>query len=416
MRVEILCTGNELLDGSVVDTNSAWLEAELFKLGLEVAEKRVVPDDLGVITAAMREIAARADFCIVSGGLGPTLDDLSAEALAHAAGVPLEEHAPTLEGLRKWMESRGRELNPAQARQAQVPAGATVLPNEVGTAPHIQLRLGKCLVALLPGVPREFFHLAERFVIPRIAERFCEAAGGEHFAFTQIRCYGVWEADMAWAVRELPRAHPGLRIGTRTSAPENQLKLRARGATLAEAEADLAAAVAEAKEKLGAKVYAVGSASFAATTLAKLRAEGATVALAESVSGGLAASLLAEVPGASEVLVASFVVYQDRAKRELLGVPAELLEREGAVSEAVARDLALRARERAGTTYAAAVTGFAGPGGGTERDPAGTFYAALASPSGTKVERYALVRADRERVRRSAAYAALDLLRTANRS
>lgn len=413
MRVEILCTGNELLDGSVVDSNSAWLESELFKLGLEVAEKRVVPDDLAVIAGAMREIAARADFCVTSGGLGPTPDDLTAEALSQAAGVKLVEDPATVQKIRTWMASRGREYSAAQARQALVPEGAEVIQNDFGTAPHLQLAIGRCTFALLPGVPREFFGLAQAHVIPRIAARLDAEQGAQKYAFTQLRCYGVWEADMAWAVRELPRNHPHVRIGTRTSAPENHLKLRASGATQEEADARLAAAVDEARAKLGSKVYAVGDVTFAQATLEKLRAEGATVALAESLTGGLAASLLAEVPGASDVLVASFVTYQERAKTALLGVDAGLLAREGAVSEAVAKAMAEGARARAGTTYAAAVTGFAGPTGGTERDPVGTFYAALATSTGTKVERHQLLRADRERVRRGAALAALDFFRTA---
>ncbi|MBS2027284.1 MAG: CinA family nicotinamide mononucleotide deamidase-related protein [Deltaproteobacteria bacterium] len=412
MRVEILCTGNELLDGSVVDSNSAWLEAKLFELGLEVAEKRVVPDDLGVITAAMREIAARADFCVTSGGLGPTPDDLTAEALANAAGVPLVVDAHTTERLRAWMQSRGREYGPAQSRQALVPQGAEVIDNPVGSAPHLQMKIGKCTFALLAGVPREFHTLAESHVIPRIAERFA-ADTGEQYAFTQLRCIGVWEADMAWAVRELPKSHPHVRIGTRTMAPENHLKLRASGPTRQEAQARLDAAVREAKDKLGTRVYALGDTTFAMATLQKLKAEGATVAFAESVSGGMAASLLAEVPGASEVLSASFVVYSERAKTALLGLDPDFITREGAVSEAVTRELALRARERAKTTYAAACTGWAGPGGGTERDPVGTFYAALATASGVTVSRFEYPRADRERIRKGAAYACLDLLRTA---
>ena len=412
MRVEILCTGNELLDGSVVDSNSAWLEAKLFEFGLEVAEKRVVPDDIDVIIEAMREISLRADFCVTSGGLGPTPDDLTAEALANAAGVPLVEDVHTAERLRAWMQSRGREYGPAQSRQALVPKGAEIIDNPVGSAPHIQMKIGKCTFALLPGVPREFFVLADAHVIPRIHERFSKDIS-EQYAFTQLRCINVWEADMAWAVRELPKSHPSVRIGTRTMAPENHLKLRASGPTRAEAQARLDAAVREAKDKLGTRVYAVGDTTFAMATLQKLRDEGATVAFAESVSGGMAASLLAEVPGASHALVASYVVYSEKAKMNLLDLDPDLLAREGPVSEAVTRELARLARERARTTYAAACTGWAGPTGGNARDPVGTFYAALATPSEVTVSRFEYPRADRERIRKGAAYACLDLLRTA---
>jgi nicotinamide-nucleotide amidase len=415
MRVEILCTGNELLDGSVVDTNSAWLEARLFALGLEVARKLVVPDDLGVIAAAMQEISGRADVCLTSGGLGPTPDDLTCEALALAAGKPLVEHGPTVERMKAWMLARGRTYAPAQARQAQVPEGARVLENAFGTAPHVHFDLGRCTFMLLPGVPKELFGLSEAFVLPEIAARLQREGTRRFHAFTQLRCYGVWEADMSWAVRELPQHHPHLRLGTRTSAPENFLKLRAEGATQEEADQRLASAVEAARARLGDKVYAVGEQTFAQATLAKLRAEGATVALAESLTGGLAASLLVEVPGASEVLVASYVVYAEQAKVKLLGLDPALIQREGVVSEPVAAELAIQARARAGTTYGAGVTGYAGPGGGTARDPVGTFYVSIATAQGVQVERSQFPVADRERIRRAAAFAVLDGLRRAGR-
>jgi nicotinamide-nucleotide amidase len=413
MRVEILCTGNELLDGSVVDTNSAWFEARLFALGEEVAEKRVVPDDLGVIAAAMKEIATRADFCVVSGGLGPTPDDLTMEALALAAGVPLVDHAPTLERLAGWAKSRGRELTPNQARQARVPSGSQVITNEYGTAPHIQMKVGRCHFFLLPGVPREMMPLCDEQVLPVLQKHLETTGRTESYAFTQLRCTNIWEAEMAWVVRDLPKAFPGLRIGTRTTFPENHLKLRASGATPEEANRTLAMAVSAAREKLGTKVFTEGTRSFAQCTLDELRARRWTVALAESCTGGLCAALITEVAGASEVLLGSAVTYTLSAKSRLLGLDAAFIEREGAVSEAVTQAMATAVRKKLGADIGAAITGWAGPGGGTAKDPVGTFYAAIDGPAGSRVVRSEVPLVDRERVRRGAAFAALHLIRQA---
>lgn len=415
MRIEILCTGNELLDGSVVDTNSAWFEARCFSMGVEVREKRVVPDHLPTLVAALGELTARADLVVVSGGMGPTPDDLTAEALAQAAGVPLVEDARTVERLAAFMASRGRPFSEAQRRQALVPRGCEVLDNDFGTAPHLQQVIGRCRVVCLPGVPREFIGLSERYVLPLVASALRSKPDAQFHAFGLVRCIGIWEAEMAARVKDLPARIPGLRLGTRTSAPENHLKFRTSAATQAEADAQLAEAIAYARAQLGEKVYATGETTFARATFEALKGQGATVAFAESLTAGLAAGMLAEVPGASAVLRGGFVTYTDEMKRLLLGVDAALLASHGAVSEPVARAMAEGCRARTGATYGIAITGWAGPDGGTEADPVGTYYAARSGPDGTVCERVELPIQDRERIRRSAAFAALDLARRAGR-
>jgi nicotinamide-nucleotide amidase len=218
---------------------------------------------------------------------------------------------------------------------------------------------------------------------------------------------------MAWAVRELPERIPGLRIGTRTAAPENHLKLRAQGRTPVEAQAALDSAVAEARARLGDKVFAVGEHSLPEVTYQKLKAQGATVALAESCTGGLAAALLTEISGSSAVLKGSMVTYTEEAKAKVLGIDPALIAREGVVSEAVALEMATRVRKLLDATYGVGVTGWAGPTGGTERDPVGTFYLGFADARGARAERICLPGLDRERVRRFAAFAMLNLLRLA---
>jgi len=421
MRIELLCTGNELLDGSVVDTNSTWFCDRAFERGLPVARKETLPDDLPALIEAFRTIGARADFVVVSGGLGPTTDDLTVEAAAAAAGVPLETDESFLEQLKRRYADRGFAFTPNNARQARIPKGATLVPNPYGTAPMVVVRVGKADFHLLPGVPREFKPLCDEQVVPRLEARVAAEGPRAHHASRVLKLYGIGESHLDHQVRALPAKHPDVYVGFRTHMPENHLKLLAHGATDAEAAARLAAVEAEARAILGDKVFGIDKEEFAPVVVRALKASGATVALAESCTGGLAASMLAAVPGASDALVFSAVVYQDRAKTLLLGVDAELVRRDGAVSASVTRALAEAARDRAQATYGLAITGWAGPGGGTAQDPVGTVYLCLATPgpSGrgtTTIEqrhhwKWGGQDDGRQRVRQFAAYQALDVLR-----
>ncbi len=410
MRIEILCTGNDLLDGTVVDTNAALFCERAFERGAPVSRKETVPDDLPALVAAFRDLGARADFVVVSGGMGPTTDDLTVEAAAAAAGVPLDTDTATLEAIQQRFAQRGIPFTPNNARQARYPRGATVVPNPHGTAPMIVVRVGKADFHLLPGVPREFSALCDEEVVPRLEARLSAEGGRVHFAGRVLKAYGIGESHLDDKVRDLHGHHPDVFVGFRTHAPENHLKLLARGATPEEAGSRLAAAEAEARTLLGAKVFGADREELAQVVVRALKERGATVALAESCTAGLVSSMLAAVPGASDALVLGAVVYQDRAKTLLLGVDEELVRREGAVSAPVTRALAEAARERSGATWGLAVTGWAGPGGGTEKDPVGTVYLCLAGPGGLVEQRHRWAW-DRERVRLFAAYQALDLLR-----
>jgi len=410
MRLEILCTGNELLDGSVVDTNSPYLMERTLALGLPVLRKETVPDDLEVIADAMRTIGARADVLIVSGGLGPTTDDLTVDAAALAAGVPLETDEAMLAHIKERFSRRGVTFTANNARLARVPKGGVAVTNPFGSAPMIALKVGKAEVFLLPGVPREFRGLCDQEIVPRLRERVLTAAGHTHLALRILKTYGIPESHLDELMKELPQRHPHVKLGFRTHAPENHLKLFAEGPSPEDAGARLAAAEAEARALLGHRCFGADAEEFPAAVLASLQKSGATLALAESCTAGLCASLLADVSGASRTLVSSAVVYQDQAKTQLLGVDAELVRRESAVSAPVTRALAEAARAKAGATYGLAITGWAGPGGGTERDPVGTVYIALAGPRGLVEQRHRFG-FDRARVRLFAAYQALDLLR-----
>ena len=411
MRVELLCTGDELVTGLTPDTNSPYLEARLFELGIKVQRVVLVGDVREDITQALREAASRADVVIVSGGLGPTADDFTAECAAAAAGVPLVEDAGTLAFLRERARKRGRELTPNVARMALVPEGSQVVPNPVGAAPLFIVRMEGCRLFFLPGVPREYRALVDGEVLPRVRTELEKLPGRTHRAFRLLRTVGLPESVLDARVAPLAAAHPRVVFGFRTHAPENQLKLMAEAPTQAEAEAALAAAEAAARAELGRVVYGADGDTYIGVLARLLTEAGATLSLAESCTGGLIASQLTAVSGASGFFLGGAVVYTEPMKTAWAGVPAELLARHGAVSAPVAVAMAEGIRAACKTTYSLSVTGFAGPTGGTPEDPVGTVYCALAAEGApTRCERYSIP-GDRDMVRLFAASYALELLR-----
>ena len=411
MRVELVCTGDELVTGLITDTNSPYLEARLFDLGVKVQRVTLVGDVREHITRALQEAAARADVVLVSGGLGPTADDFTAECAAQAAGVPLVEDARALAAIRERFARRGVHFTPNNARPAQVPEGSEVMLNPVGTAPMFVLRLGSCSLFFVPGVPSEYRALVDAHVLPRLRGLLESRPQRTHRAFRLLRTVGLPESHLDAAVAPLVARHPQVTFGFRTEAPENHLKLLAEAPSQAEADAALAGAEAAARAILGRAVYGADGQDYAQALVQRLAAAHATLAVAESCTGGLISAALTGVSGASEVFVGGAVVYAESMKTAWAGVPAPLLARHGAVSREVALALASGVRARAGAQYGLSVTGFAGPGGGTREDPVGTVYCALAAADGlARCERYSFG-GDRERVRRFAAGAALELLR-----
>jgi nicotinamide-nucleotide amidase len=406
MHVELIATGNELLTGQVVDTNSPWLMDRLWDLGVMVRRKTLVGDDRADLDAAVRETTGRADLVVLSGGMGPTEDDLTSEVVARAAGVPLELHGPSLGYIEERFRRFGREMTPNNAKQAMFPRGAEVVPNRFGTAPGFSLRLGRGELVCLPGVPLEYRGLCEEFVLPRVAARLAEVP-----AARVVKLFGVPESHADHVMRPImddPR-NAGVRWGYRAHWPEVHVKWTVSGDDAA-ARADGIAA--EVRSAFGDRVWGEGKDELPDLVVARLAARGERVALAESCTGGLLASILTSVPGASAVIDVGVVAYANSMKERVLGVPAKLLAAHGAVSDPVARALAEGARRVAGATWGVGITGIAGPTGGTPEKPVGTVFIALAGPPGTSgVQR--LYRGDRDRIRRQAAYEALDLLRRA---
>jgi nicotinamide-nucleotide amidase len=408
--VEFIVTGDEVMRGLIADTNTAITASKLFPLGLSLRRTTVVGDRGEDIRRAFLETSTRADFCIVSGGLGPTSDDLTAECAAQAAGVPLRTHQPWIAHLHeRWAKIRPGELIPQNnLRQADVPEGAEVLGNPNGSAPAFALRIDRCLFFFLPGVPREYHALVDEMVLPRLVQ----ATGNAILRGRILQCYGVTESRLDEMVAPVRVVHPEVRFGFRTRFPENHLTLSALAADATVAEANLARVEEKCRAILGAFVYGADGVTFAQTLGERLARLGQTICSAESCTGGLLTQMLTEVGGSSRWTLGAFVTYSNEMKEEALGVPRELIEKYGAVSEEAARAMAEGARRRSGATWSPSITGIAGPDAGTPEKPVGTVWLALAGPRGT-VARKAKYRGDRGQVRTQAAYGALQLLREA---
>jgi len=408
LKVELLATGDELLTGQVVDTNSAWLMDRLWDLGVMARRKTLVGDDRADLLAALGESSGRSDLVVMSGGLGPTEDDLTAEVVAAAMGVPLELHQPSLDAIRARFVRFGREMTPNNEKQARFPRGATVIPNRFGTAPGFSVPLGRAELVALPGVPVEYRGLCEEFVLPRVASRTGSAP-----AFRLVKLFAVPESHADERMRPVmdDPANRGVRFGYRAHWPEIHVKWAVSGPG-AEERAD--AILARVREIFGDAIFAEGKEELARLVVERLAERRERVAVAESCTGGLLAETLTSVPGSSAVFDLGIVAYANEIKSRFVAVAPELLEAHGAVSEPVARGLAEGVRRAAAATWGIGITGIAGPDGGTPGKPVGTVHLALAGPRGTQaVER--LYRGDRERVRRHAAFEALNLLRLALR-
>lgn len=406
MKAEIIAVGDELLSGETEDSNSSLISRALAEAGIDVVRRRTVGDRQDEIVAALREAAKRTRLVIVTGGLGPTPADLTRQALAEAAGRPLVRDGQAEANLRAFFARRGWTPSGSNFRQCEAPAGAELIENSCGTAPGIFLEWSGALLFALPGPPAEMREMLLRSVLPRLREEARESGGGERKART-LRLIGIGESNAAEALRGLidPAGEPALAIYA--SPGEVRLRLAAKGAGAA---ARLGALESEIRRRLGERIYGEDDDSLESVAGKLLRERKATLALAESCTGGLLADRITDVPGASDYFAAGFVAYANAAKVRLLGVDEAIIPAHGAVSEECARAMAEGARARAGTNLALAVTGIAGPGGGSPEKPVGLVYIALADDSGTSVEKH-LCPGTRLQFKRRVSTLALDLLR-----
>lgn len=406
LNAEILAIGSEMLTPFRVDTNSLWLTEQLNALGVEVKLKTIVGDDELRLEEAIRDALRRSDIIISTGGLGPTEDDITKKVFARVLGRALEVHEPSLERIKARFARRNIEMTPNNVRQAMALVGAQVLPNDHGSAPGQLVEQGNCTVALLPGPPREMKPMFIEQIAPVLKQRVGEVYILRH----KLSIYGLTESkcDALAAPVYTQYTNPATTILFKDGQLELHLTAQARNE--AEAASLLAELAAKLRDVLGDYVYSEKDEPLEKVVGDLLRANNATLATAESCTGGLLAGRLTEVPGSSDYFIEGVVSYANTAKIDLLGVPRELIEQHGAVSEQVAEAMAAGIRARAGTTLGIGITGIAGPGGGSEEKPVGLVYIALADANESKARQLVLP-GDRQFIRSLAVNAALDLVR-----
>ena len=406
---EILSTGEEIRCGAVVDTNAAHIARRLEEVGVVVRRHRSVGDDIDEIVRALTDMGQQADLAVVTGGLGPTDDDRTAEAAAAAAGVACDLNRAALASIKAFFSGRGRPMSDANRKQAQMPRGADWLANPVGTAPGFRLTVGRCRIYFLPGVPREMRRMLETAVLPDL-----EKQPGQARAVRRTRTlvtFGLAESAVGERLDGFKAIFPDLTIGFQVRFPEILVRFYGRDPWAGRLEGRLAEAVGWAFDRLGERVVSLTGGSMAEVVGDLLRRHGVTLALAESCTGGLMAHWLTEVAGSSDYFHFSGVVYANAAKEAVLGVPESILSRFGAVSQETARAMAEGARRVAGTDWGLATTGIAGPGGGSAQKPVGTVCIGLAGPQNTHTFGYHFPFEDRDMNKRIFAMSALDRLR-----
>ena len=407
MRCEILGVGTELLMGQIANTDAQYLSRKLSELGISVLRHSVVGDNPQRLKDAIELALSRSDLVITSGGLGPTEDDITKETVCQVMGFPMAMHEESLQSLRSFFQGLGREMTDNNLRQAMQPIGGTVMRNLRGTAPGCILERDGKIAAVLPGPPRELQGMYEDQLEPYLRERTQLTFHSEY-----LRIVGVGESKVESVLEDLFHSdNPTLALYCAPGEVQARLTVSCPRGT--DAGALLAPLKAEIYRRLGNSVYAEGqNASMAQTLIDIFREKQMTLALAESCTGGLLASKIVALPGASDVLLASLVTYANSAKAHLLGVSEETLAAHGAVSAECCLEMVCGARKETGADCAVSVTGIAGPGGGTEEKPVGTVYVGLSGPFGEKWERLQL-RGDRTHIREVTCLYAMNLLRLA---
>lgn len=412
MQAVILSIGDELALGQTVDTNTAYLAAKLAELGIWTLYHQTLADDQALIAGAIRQAADSAELVLITGGLGPTKDDLTRQALAQAMEVELVEDAEGLRAIEVFFIGRGKALTEANRVQALLPVGSEGIPNAKGTAPGIRATLGKARIFVMPGVPFEMRAMYEDTIRPAIIDK---AGGGRVILTTKINTFGQGESSVGQLIGDLMDRDRNPTVGTTVANGVVSVRIRSEFDDADEAHSQRDGTIKEVEQRLGPIVFGRDDQTIASTLLDALRDKKLLIATAESCTGGLIGKMLTDVAGSSDVYAGGWVTYTNELKRSQLGVPAHLLEAHGAVSGQVVCAMAVGALEKSGANIALSVSGVAGPGGGTPDKPVGTVWLGLASrnkdePLGVQA---VLVKfpGDRPHVRTRAAMCALQMAR-----
>jgi nicotinamide-nucleotide amidase len=407
LTAEIIAIGSELLSSSRTDTNSLWLTDQLNRIGIDVKLKTIVGDDDARLEEVVKDAVKRSRVVLTTGGLGPTEDDITRKVVARALGKRLSLDEKVLEEIRERFRSFGIANMPERnSRQAMVIAGAEVLSNPNGSAPGLYLEHEGCAVALMPGPPREMKPMFENHVRARLEK----LAGDTRFATRVLRVSGRGESAVDEKIAPIYMKYENPQTTILFNSSEIEIHLKAHGRTEADAEALIDDLSLKIEKELGNSAFSFRGETMEEVVGRRLAMTEFTLAVAESCTGGLIAQRLTSVPGSSKYFIEGVVTYSNDSKTRLLGVDKKLIKEFGAVSQQVARDMARGVRHRAKTDFGLAVTGVAGPGGGTEEKPVGLVYIALADEAHTEHKKL-MIPGDRELVRWRASQAALDMLR-----
>lgn len=370
-KIHLLMTGNELMSGVTVDSNSSMIAKKIEPLGLAIAEKVTIGDDVELIKREIDRLAETADVLIINGGLGPTQDDLTADCLAQVAKVRIVENDEALAHLHQWCGRRGYKLNAANRKQAMLPDGVMIIPNPVGSAVGFRLRVKNCDVLCTPGVPGELRTMMDETIVFWLQQRFPDL---EPVRITRLQLFGLGESGLQQQLSDgLPDCSPEVEIGFRAGLPTLELKL-----TICSDKHESLRQLQEQRIRalIGDYIVGVEDQTLAGVLVESLRVQDKKLTVAESCTGGLLAAMLTAVPGASGVFEAGYVTYSNAMKNSMLGVDNTLLADHGAVSEQVVRAMAQGALQRSAADYVIAVSGVAGPDGGSKDKPVGTVWIA----------------------------------------
>jgi nicotinamide-nucleotide amidase len=404
VKLEMICTGEEVLSGQIIDTNAAWFADLMMNQGIEMQRRITVGDRMDDLVEVFRERSLQADVILVNGGLGPTSDDLSAEAMARALGEPLVENTAWRLHLQAWFEKRGRPMPASNLKQCLLPASAILVDNPSGSAPGFRVKLNNAWLFFTPGVPSEFKPMVEVHFLAFIRDEFNIATPTR---LHKLLTFGYGESLLADKLSDLA-VPAGITIGYRTSMPHNEIKLFARGTDAIDALPNFITTV---RSTLGEAVVAENRPSLAEEVHHLLLARSISLSIAESCTGGQLTSMLVEFPGSSGYLMQGLVTYANEAKIRVLGVPQAVIEKHGAVSTETALSMAQGARQLMDSDLAIATTGIAGPDGGSIDKPVGTVVLALASRDQVWTQTLLLSRRSRSLVRLMSCAAALDMVR-----
>ncbi len=410
MKAILISLGDELILGQSVDTNSAWLSEQLASLGIAVLEHITVGDNLNTIVSALRRAGESADLLIGTGGLGPTDDDLTRQAVAQVLGVNLVLHEESLEQIRQFFARRQWNMAKTNNVQAMFPQGAVPLPNPVGTAPGFTVKIRNAQAYFLPGVPREMQRMYEMNLASALKQKMRQETGGQVIVTRLLHTVGIGESSLAEKLGDRMARGRNPLLNCTAKAGQVTLRINATANTEELAHKMIGPVEQDLRDLLGNSIFGADGETLEEAVGKLLRQKRRTLATAESCTGGLLAKLITDVPGSSDYFLNGWICYSNESKIQLLRVAPDILARHGAVSEPVARQLAESARTLSKADYALSVTGIAGPGGGSAEKPVGLVYIALAHPAGGDVQQWNFA-GERQTMRQRTAVAALNLLR-----